>query len=75
MGWEVYPQGLYDLLVAFRVQPGKLYITENGASYSDGPDEDGRVHDERAWLLTRPLRGASERSTKACPWPAISSGR
>jgi beta-glucosidase len=25
----------------------KIYITENGASYSDGPGADGRVHDER----------------------------
>ncbi|HNP70502.1 MAG TPA: GH1 family beta-glucosidase [Kouleothrix sp.] len=49
MGWEVYPSGLYDLLMRittdYRVP--KLYITENGASYSDAPGADGRVRDER----------------------------
>lgn len=37
MGWEVYPQGLTDLLL--RVQrdyaPPPLYVTENGAAYPD----------------------------------------
>ena len=49
MGWEVYPDGLYRLLnrLYFEYQPAKLYITENGASYSDGPDTKGRVHDQR----------------------------
>jgi len=49
MGWEVYPDGLYRLLnrIYFEYQPPKLYITENGASYSDEPDRDGRVHDRR----------------------------
>jgi beta-glucosidase len=48
MGWEVYPQGLYDMLKRLHAEynPGKLYITENGTSYSDGPDA-GRVPDER----------------------------
>jgi beta-glucosidase len=49
MGWEVYPAGLHDLLVRLQTdyRPGKLYVTENGASYSDGPGADGRVADER----------------------------
>ncbi len=49
MGWEVYPEGLYRLLnrLYFEYQPAKLYITENGASYSDGPDNNGQVHDKR----------------------------
>lgn len=49
MGWEVYPQGLYDLLcrLHFAYEPAKIYITENGASYSDGPGADGCVHDEQ----------------------------
>ena len=48
MGWEVYPEGLYTLLnrLHFEYHPGLLYITENGASYSTGPDENGRVPDE-----------------------------
>lgn len=49
MGWEVYPNGIYDLLTRLHTdyRPGKLYITENGASYSDEPDADGRIHDAR----------------------------
>lgn len=49
MGWEVYPEGLYQLLnrLHFEYQVPKLYITENGCSYPDGPDAEGRVHDQR----------------------------
>lgn len=46
MGWEVYPQGLTDLLVRLQqeypVPP--LLVTENGAAYPDAPSGD-RVHD------------------------------
>jgi beta-glucosidase len=49
MGWEVYPQGLHDLLV--RVQreyrPPKVYVTECGAAYDTGPGPGGRVVDHR----------------------------
>jgi beta-glucosidase len=48
MGWEVYPQGLVDLLVRLNqeyVLP-PIYITENGAAYPD--DLDGAaVHDRK----------------------------
>jgi beta-glucosidase len=49
MGWEVYPEGLYDLLmrVTHDYHPRRIYITENGAAYSDGPDKQGRIHDAR----------------------------
>ena len=49
MGWELYPQGLYELLerINREYQPKQLMVTENGASYSDGPDEAGRVRDQR----------------------------
>jgi beta-glucosidase len=48
-GWEVYPQGLFNVLawLTYEYQPGTLYVTENGASWSDGPDEKGRVRDNR----------------------------
>ena len=47
--WEVYPEGLYKLLcrLHFEYNPGKLYITENGCAYNDGPDADGVIHDQR----------------------------
>lgn len=37
MGWEVYPEALYDLLVRVNHDYGPipLYITENGAAYED----------------------------------------
>ncbi|MCB9422890.1 MAG: beta-glucosidase [Ardenticatenaceae bacterium] len=49
MGWEVYAPALFDLLsrLHFDYQPPKLYITENGCSYSDGPDGNGRIADTR----------------------------
>lgn len=49
MGWEIYPEGLYNLLnrFHFEYQIPKIYITENGCSYMDGPDEDGRINDQR----------------------------
>jgi beta-glucosidase len=49
MGWEVYAPGLSDLLnrIHFDYRVPKIYITENGASYSDGPDGNGRITDTR----------------------------
>lgn len=49
MGWEVYPQGLYDLLnrLHFEYTIPKLYITENGGSYNEGPDDAGHIPDQR----------------------------
>ena len=49
MDWEEYPEGLYKLLnrLYFDYGPRKLYVTENGASYSDGPDANGRIADTR----------------------------
>ncbi len=47
-GWEVFPQGLTDLLVWFRDTYGTLpvYITENGAAFFDpAVAEGGRVRD------------------------------
>lgn len=48
MGWEIYPQGLYDLLLKVNAEykPAKIMITENGASYSTAPDAAGRVADD-----------------------------
>ena len=47
-GWEVFPQGLTDLLVWFKDTYGPLpvYITENGAAFFDpAVAEGGRVRD------------------------------
>ena len=47
MGWEVYPEGLYQLLmrVARDYAPPAIYVTENGAAFGDIRSHDGRVHD------------------------------
>jgi beta-glucosidase len=48
MGWEIYPQGLTDLLLRlardYRLPP--IYITENGAAFADRL-EGGTVHDPK----------------------------
>jgi len=45
--WEVYPQGLLDLLtwLAREYAFPRLFITENGAAYADVVTADGSVHD------------------------------
>lgn len=53
-GWEIYPEGLYDLLIYLHnTYPGiKLAITENGGSFRDVVDQDGAVidHDRIRYL-------------------------
>ncbi len=53
MGWEVWPQGLEDVLrrISSEYRPARIYVTENGAAYADGPDDDGRVQDQRRRLF------------------------
>jgi beta-glucosidase len=66
MGWEVYPEGLYSLLnrLHFEYRPPKLFITENGASYADGPDSEGRVRDERRVAYLRDHLAAAHRAVQ-----------
>jgi beta-glucosidase len=49
IGWEVYPPGLYEVIARVHndYRPQEIIISENGASYADGPDSDGSVHDQR----------------------------
>jgi beta-glucosidase len=67
MGWEVYPEGLYETLcrLHFEYRPTKLYVTENGASYGDGPDAAGRVSDERRIAYLRDHLAAAHRAVQA----------
>lgn len=48
-GWEVYPEGLTELLlrVTRDYQPAPIAITENGATYPDEVGADGKIHDEK----------------------------
>jgi len=49
MGWEVYPEGMFDTLTQVHSMYGfpALYITENGAAYADAVGPDRQVHDPR----------------------------
>jgi beta-glucosidase len=49
MMWEIYPQGLYELLnrVWKDYQPEVIYVTENGVPVPDDRDHDGRIRDYR----------------------------
>jgi beta-glucosidase len=68
MGWEVYPQGLTDILERVWTEysfPG-LYVTENGAAFVDTLDPDGQVNDVKRNLYLRD-------HVQAC-WQAIEKG-
>jgi beta-glucosidase len=47
MGWEVYPDGLREVLCRLHddYDPPPMYVTENGAAYADVRTHDGRIHD------------------------------
>jgi beta-glucosidase len=70
IGWEVYPQALYDLLMRltneYRVPA--LYITENGAAYSHEPEADGVVYDtERIEYLRAHLEACQKAIEDGAP--------
>jgi beta-glucosidase len=57
--WEIYPQGVYDLLAWLHSEYrlSDLVLTENGASYHDVVSSEGRVHDpERQDFLRQHLQ-------------------
>ena len=48
MGWEVFPRGLYEIVMRIAKDYGRpIEITENGCAYGDAPGKDGAVHDAR----------------------------
>ncbi len=70
MGWEVYPEGIYEMLMRLtREYPFKaLYITENGAAYNDRPGPDGKVDDpKRVSFLRRYLTQAARAISEGAP--------
>jgi len=56
MGWEIYPQGLEDVLrqVHSTYHPPVLLVTENGAAFRDADSRAGEIHDDQriAYLRT-----------------------
>jgi beta-glucosidase len=48
MGWEVYPQGLYEIVMRISKDYRRpIEITENGCAYGDAPGKTGVVSDTR----------------------------
>lgn len=54
-GWEIWPQGIYDIVMQITREYNKpvIEITENGCSYSDSPDVNGSVPDVRRTTFYR----------------------
>lgn len=70
MGWEVYPNGLRDLLVSVsRKYPvRKLYVTENGAGFPDVWDGADTVDDpKRVDYLRTYITGCAEAIEQGVP--------
>jgi beta-glucosidase len=70
MGWEVYPEGLYELLgwLHFDYRFPALYVTENGVAYPDQVGPDGQVDDPlRVAFLKGHLAAAARAIAAAVP--------
>ena len=70
MGWEVYPQGVYEMLgqVHFGYGFPAYYITENGAAIRDQVGPDGQVEDPiRVAYIRRHLKKVLEAITIGVP--------
>jgi beta-glucosidase len=66
-GWEVYPEGLVELLLRVRkdYDPAPIAITENGSTYPDVVGPDGSIDDvERARYLARHIGAVREARAK-----------
>jgi len=66
MGWPIYPQGLFDLLVRLRddYDAPPIYITENGAAFGDVRVHDGSVHDPERQSYIEQHLGAVARAAE-----------
>lgn len=65
MGWEIYPQGLYDVVARVTNEYGRIpiYITENGGAFPDIQDANGVIQDHDRIAL---LDGYLEALARAC---------
>ena len=70
MGWEVYPDALYEVLMRLHREYAapSLYVTENGAAFADVRTHDGRIHDvERLRYLTDNVDSALRAAKDGAP--------
>jgi beta-glucosidase len=68
MGWEVYPEGLYEVLcrLHFDYRFPAYFITENGAAYTDHLGSNMHVHD--------PMRQDYLKTHLVSAWRAVQAG-
>jgi beta-glucosidase len=66
MGWKIWPDGFYELLMRFsrEYKNTPMEITENGASYLDGPDAHGKIPDTQRVEYLRGYLSALGRAMK-----------
>lgn len=64
MGWEIYPQGLTDLLLRLKQDyaPAAIYLTENGAAFDDPPPRNSVVEDPQRVAYLQAHLAAAERA-------------
>jgi beta-glucosidase len=70
MGWEVYPDGLRDLLIRLHTvyAPGPMLVTENGAAYNDFWDGNGHISDpQRIQYLDSHIQAVGEAIAAGVP--------
>lgn len=71
MNWEIYPQGLYELLVRVHREytPPAIYITENGAAFPEPERVEGDLLDdaERVAYLERHFKAAAQAIAEGVP--------
>jgi len=70
-GWNIYPQGLYDILKRIHTEIpaiSSLVVTENGASFHDTMSPDGSVKDYRRILyLQEHLKAVQKAKQEGLP--------
>jgi len=66
MGWEIFPNGLYEILTRLRKEYGNpmLYVTENGAAFEDNVKRNGEVQDDDRIAFLRDHIAAAYRAIK-----------
>jgi beta-glucosidase len=66
MGWEVYPHGLYEIVMRITKDYNRpvIEITENGCAYGDAPDKHGVDKDTRRIAFYRGYLGELAQAIK-----------
>ncbi len=70
MGWELYPEGLTEILVRLTKDYGRvpLIVTESGAAYPDVVAGDGQIHDtERASYIQAHIQAVRTAMDQGAP--------